>query len=257
VVQNPLAPTPGELDTEQKRLFSHLSGSSGVSIGRFCAHLPELPKPAYSDVLVGMGHLYEAFDLMFALIAASVQATHDQSPYDKRYVAMQNLLQPFASEYGIEPGRPLHSTHRELYADFYESATGQPWPLLYPIDSKSQWLSCGRRWTQTMIDRLQREDLDLVSRARYNLGYHWAVEALSVIEFEQLTAAWRSLGFDAPYMNAHNEVEEEHAGCAIGAVVAFSSTDDPLVVQGARDHELDLAGFYDQCTSLIAAPAPA
>ncbi|MDL4774080.1 hypothetical protein [Actinomadura xylanilytica] len=248
---NALAPTADELDLEQGRLFEKLPGRSDTSIARFCDELHKLPRSSYAEALLGMGHLYEAFDLMFAIIASSVQATHDVSPYDARYVTMQNVLQPFASEYGIEPGRPLQNTHRKLYAEFYESATGEPWPALYPAHSSSKWLACGRHWTKVMVERLQGDDLDLCQRAKYNLGYHWAVEALSVGEFDHLTAAWQSLGFHAPYMDAHCEVEEEHAGCAIGAVVAFSSVEDPLVVKGARDHESDLAGFYDQCTELI------
>jgi len=241
-----------ELDAYQGHLFAQLSGISAEAIGSFCAELPNLPKSAYPEALLGMGYLYEAFDLMFAVIAASIQATHDESPYVARYETMQNVLQPFASEYGIEPDRPLQSTHRQLYAEFFTAATGEPWPAGYPRDSASQWLACGRRWTQTMLDRLRGDGLGPIDRAKYNLGYHWAVEALSVGEFDQLIAAWRALGFDAPYMSAHCEVEEEHAGCAIGAVVAFSSVTDQLVIQGARDHELDLAGFYDQCTALIA-----
>ncbi len=255
MIDNSPAPTPAELDAHQDHMFSLLSGSSVKAIQRFCADLPNLPKSQYPDALLGMGHLYEAFDLMFAVIATSIQATHDDSSYVKRYVTMQNVLQPFASEYGIEPDRPLQSTHRKLYADFFTAATGEPWPSRYPRDSKSQWLACGRHWTQTMVDRLQGNGLDPMERAKYNLGYHWAVEALSVNEFDQLIAAWRSLGFDAPYMSAHCEVEEDHAGCAIGAVVAFSSVEDQLVIDGARDHERDLAGFYRQCTDLIAPAA--
>lgn len=253
MIRDPLAPEGEELEAEQQRLFGELSGKSTEAIRSFCACLPELPPTVYPEALLGMGHLYEAFDLMFAVIAESVQATHDQSPYAARYVTMQNVLRPFASEYGIEPDRPLQKTHRQLYSDFYSAATGVAWPSLYPADSESPWLACGRRWTETMVSRLQRDDLDANGRAAYNLGYHWAVEALSVNEFDQLTVAWRSLGFDAPYMNAHCEVEEEHAGCAIGAVISFASVDDPLVIQGARDHETDLAGFYEQCAELITA----
>lgn len=244
-------PTAAELDEYQNHLFGQLSGTSEKAIGDFCAKLPSLPKSQYPDALLGMGHLYEAFDLMFAVIAANIQATHDESPYVARYVTMQNVLQPFASEYGIEPDRKLQKTHRELYADFYTSATGEPWPAKYPSESVTPWLACGRRWTRAMLDRLQGTGLSSVERARYNLGYHWAVEALSVNEFNQLIQVWRTLGFDAPYMSAHCEVEEDHASCAIGAVVSFSSTEDPLVVKGACDHEDDLAGFYQECTELI------
>jgi hypothetical protein len=102
-----------------------------------------------------------------------------------------------------------------------------------------------------MIQNLQAKDLDAVQRARYDLGYHWSVEYLSVEEFDELRIGWHAVGIDAPYMNAHCDVESEHADCATGAITAFTSIDDPLVLKGLRDHEDDLEGFYQDCTELI------
>jgi hypothetical protein len=243
----------GALTDQQDRMFGVLSGSSVEAVKEFCALLPDLPKEQYADTLVGMGYLYEAFDLMFAVISASIQATQDESDYTARYQTMQNVLQPFSSEFGIEPDRPLASPHRKLYSDFYTMATGEPWPSIYPNDPANPWMTCGRRWTAVMLGRLRDEPMSPMERARYNLGYHWAVEALSVSEFDHLVVAWSALGFDAPYMNAHCEVEEEHAACAIGAITTFTSVDDELVVRGAIDHEADLADFYRECSGLVRA----
>lgn len=239
--------------SDQSKLVGYLTGKSHESIKRFCERLPDLQRSTYPEALVGMGYQYESFDHMFALIAANVQATVDETDYEARYWTMQNVLQPFASEYAIEPDRPLANPHRKLYADFYTKATGKPWPSHYPKDSDSLWLQCGRRWANTMIENLEHKHLDAVDKAKYNLGYHWSVEHLSIDEFDQLKEAWGKIGITAPYMQAHCDVEEEHADCATMAVASFGEgmIDDPLVQQGVRDHEDDLAGFYDECVGLI------
>ena len=239
------------LETAEKQLAAHLTGSSLAAILLFCKWLFKLPKSSYPDALLGMGYQYESFDLMFAVIAMSIQETHDESDYKARYQTMQNVLRPFASEYGLEPNRPLLNPHRKLFADFYRITTGEVWPSRYPFDAGNPWLRCGRRWANAMLANLRRSDLGAVDRAKYNLGYHWAVEHLSVAEFDHLKVASHSVGVEAAYLNAHCEVEEEHAGCTAAAVVSFASTDDPLVIRGVRDHEEDLAAFYSECDELI------
>jgi hypothetical protein len=235
----------------EEQLTATLSGVSLTAIRSFCERLPDLPKPSYANALLGMGYQYESFDLLFAVIAANIQETHDESDYKARYQTMQNLLRPFASEYGIEPDRPLLNPHRKLFADFYRIATGKAWPSHYPANDDNPWLECGRRWANAMLSNLRRSDLGTFDRAKYNLGYHWAVEHLSVAEFGNLKVAWHAVDVDAAYLNAHCEVEEEHAGCAAAAIVSFASTNDPLVVRGVRDHEDDLANFYNECVELI------
>jgi hypothetical protein len=235
----------------EKQLVASLTGNSLAAIQSFCRRLPELPKSSYAKALLGMGYLYEAFDLMFAVIASNIQETHDESDYKSRYQTMQNVLRPFASEFGIEPGRPLLNPHRKLFLDFYRKASGEIWPSHYPANSDNPWLTCGRHWTNVMLSNLRRSDLGTIDKAKYNLGYHWSVEFLSVGEFDNLKIGWHSVGIDAVYLDAHCDVEEEHAGCAAAAIAAFASPDDPLVIRGIRDHENDLAGFYKECTTLI------
>ncbi len=241
----PTAPGGGE------RLAAHLRGKAAAAIGQFCRRLPEMPKSAYPDALLGMGYFCESFDLMFAVIAANVQAAQDDSDYEARYLAMQNVLRPFASEFGIEPDRPLLGPHRKLFTEFYRKASGKPWPARYPSDQGNPWLERGRFWSGRMLANLQRTDLAALDKAKYNLGYHWAVEFVSIGEFVELNAAWERLGVRSAWLGAHCEVEPEHASCATAAITSFTSVDDPLVIRGIRDHEDDLAGFYTDFAGLI------
>jgi hypothetical protein len=236
---------------QQGQLASFLTGHAIAAVRAFCHLLPELPKACYPKALLGMGYLCEYFDLLFAVITCNIQSTQDQSDYSARYRAVQNVLRPFASEYGIEPDRPLLNTHRELFIKFYEHATGAAWPAHYAADPDNPWLQRGRYWAARMRSHLQRTDLGPIGLAKYNLGYHWAVEFVSIGEFEALTAAWCALGTTCAYLDAHCEVEPEHASCATAAIAAFTSLDDPLVVLGIRDHEDDLAGFYTDFTELV------
>src|SRR3990167_10611702 len=107
------------LSADERKLDSFLKGTAIRSIRKFCENLHALPKDKYREALLGMGYQYESFDLMFAIIATSIQATVDYSDYFTRYQTMQAVLQPFASEFGIEPNRKLANPHRKLYADFY------------------------------------------------------------------------------------------------------------------------------------------
>jgi hypothetical protein len=237
----------------QRNLTSLLMGSAEAAIRRFSAAIPELPKQAYADAMLGMGYQYESFDMMFALIAYNVQATHDVSDYSARFRAMQNLLQPFCSEYGIEANRPLGAPHRALYLDFYEQATGQKWPAVYPARTESRWINTGRYWAERMIKNLQCADMSAMDRAKYNLGYHWSVEYLSIGEFELLRDGWQRAGVSAPYLQSHCDVEPEHASCAVMAIAEFVPADDPLVLRGIREHEYDLVGFYTENFELLQA----
>lgn len=239
------------LSPDEKILDSYLLGSAVKQIRTFCDHLDYLPKDQYRDALFGMGYQYESFDLMFAIIACNIQSTVDYSDYVVRYKTMQAILQPFASEFAIEPERKLGSPHRKLYADFYKKATGESYPSYYPRTTSNPWLICGKKWANVMIERLKAKNLSIIDRAKYNLGYHWSVEYLSIHEFDLLKEAWNRLNLLSLYMQAHCNVEEEHAGCATSAVKYFCSLDDPLVRQGILDHEEDLVGFYSKCTNLI------
>ena len=104
-----------------------------------------------------------------------------------------------------------------------------------------------------MTNTIACTDSAALYRAKFNLGYHWAVEYLSVCEFDLMRAAWQGMGADAAYLDAHCMVEEEHAGCASEAVFALADADDPIVNAAVRAHEADLTGFYVDSTRLAAA----
>jgi hypothetical protein len=237
----------------EKRLVEYLSGTAVEAMQGFFEAMQGVPAHAWPDMFVGLGYNYEYYDTLFALMASHVQGSLDESDYTARYHAMQSLLRPFASEYGIEPTRPLFKTHRQLYAEFYAAVVGCPIPEQYPRDDRNLWLVTARRWARCMTDTIACIDRPALERAKFNLGYHWAVEHLSVCEFDLMRTAWRNMGVDATYLNAHCMVEEEHAGCASEAVFAFAEPDDPVVYAAVRAHEADLTGFYVDSARLAAA----
>jgi hypothetical protein len=238
---------------EEKRLAEHLSGTALGAMQGFFETMQGVPAHTWSDMFVGLGYNYEYYDTLFALMAGHVQGSLDESGYTARYRAMQSLLRPFASEYGIEPARPLFKTHRQLYAEFYAAVVGRPLPERYPGDERNPWLVTARRWARCMTDTIACADRPALERAKFNLGYHWAVEHLSVFEFELMRTAWRNMGVDATYLNAHCMVEEEHSGCASEAVFALAEPDDPSVSAAIRTHEAELTGFYVDSARLAAA----
>lgn len=218
---------------------------------RFYDELPLLPRQRWPEFLQGVGFNFEHYDALFALMAANVQLSVDALDYSARYRAMQALLQPFCSEFGIEAGRPLSRTHRELYAGFYEAATGAPLPERYARGDANAWLVASRRWAARMSRRLDRAAVSRRDLARYSVGYHWAVEHLSVCEFDLMRVAWAKLGVRADYLDAHCAVEDEHADWATRAVLALAAPGDPVIVRAVRDHEDDLRGFYEDITLIL------
>ena len=87
-------------------------------------------------------------------------------------------------------------------------------------------------------------DVGDAERARFNLGYYWAIENLSIPEMTTMKEAWNGLGVEATYLDAHCAVEEDHNTYATRAVLAFTTWDDEIVVRAIRAHEAHLAGYY-------------
>lgn len=233
-----------------------LDGRGERAVQAFYAALPGLPAAGRPALLAGMGYNFECYDALFALMAANVQLSMDGGDYTPRHRAMQNLLLPFASEFGVEPGRPLARAHRELYADFYRRVAGAPLPERYGGD-ENPWLAVSRRWARRMSAALACPGMAPLDRAKFNLGYHWAVERLSIDEFAAMRAGWAACGVSAPYLDAHCAVEEEHGAAARAAVLAMAPADDPLVARAAAAHEDHLAGYYAELLALLPRPAAA
>lgn len=224
------------------------SGEADASIREFYALLPRVERASWPEMLLGLGYNFEAYDSLFALMCANVQTSLESTEYTRRHRCLQALLQPFASEYGLEAGRPLGRTHRALYAEFYQRACGRAWPERYPEDAGRPWLALARRWARAMESRLSVAR----DRALYSAAYHWAVESLSIPEFESMRAAWNGLGVFAPYLDAHCAVEPEHADWATQAVLALAELSHPVVREAVAAHERDIAGFYREAALLAA-----
>lgn len=230
---------------------SLLEGCARRELGRFYERLPSLPSSERPALLLGMGYNFEFYDALFPLAAGRVQCSMDAGQYSRRYRAMQSLMRPFCSEFGIEAGRPLLRTHRELFAEFYLAATGSPHPELYPDGDANPWLASSRRWARAMEERTARLGASSLDRAKFNLGYLWAVERLSIDEFDAMRKAWNLSGVRADYLDAHCAVEAEHAAASRQAVDSFCSASDPQVVEAVRAHEADLAGYYADLSALL------
>lgn len=193
--------------------------------------------------MIGLGYNFENYDFMFSKMAFNLQNSINDIEYSFRYKAMQYLLQPFCSEYGIEVNRPLYRTHRELYAIFFKEVSGEDMPGFYP-STINPWLRCSKQWAEIMNKALDTKGLSPKNKVIYNVAYHWAVEHLSISEFNIMRAGWKKLGISSDYLNAHCSVEEEHGSYAAKAVYELSESDNPIVIQAIRDHEQHLKEYY-------------
>ena len=243
--------TPDKTITAANYLEDYFNGTSAKALQEFYGNLPSLPEERRAELMLGMGYNFEYYDALFALMMSNVLSSISGVNYTPRYRAAQFMLQPFCSEYGIEAERPLAKTHRELYADFYRRVTGREMDELYPVENTNPWLAVSRYWSEHMKESLICQGQDVNYRATYNIGYHWAVERLSLMEFIEMRKAWQKMGFQAPYLDAHCSVEEEHGDWALQAVLAFTDVENTTIKSGIQAHEEHLAGYYRELNSLL------
>ncbi|MFO0757918.1 MAG: iron-containing redox enzyme family protein [Byssovorax sp.] len=236
--------------TETTQFEATFTGEATAAMERFYTALPSVPRAAWPAMMHGMGYNFEYYDALFALVLATVQLSLGEGDYTPRHMAMQAALLPFCSEFGIELGQPMQRSHRALYAELYQRANGEALPERYPRTDDNPWFAASRRWTAKMRARLEGGG-DSVERARYALGYLWAIEHLSVQEFDRMREAWGKMGVSAPYLEAHCAVEEEHDAYATRAMLAFCKPDDPLLLAAMRAHEEDLGGYYRELCGLL------
>jgi hypothetical protein len=235
----------------QFALLKHLRGDCERAMAAFYDRLPSVPRHEWPDMLLGMGFNFEFYDGMFAVMIGNIQLAMDASDYSRRSRAVQNCLRPFCSEYGIEIGQPIAQTHRDLYADFYARVVGQPMPERYPEGSANPWLAVARRWCGRMAESLAASGKTPAERARFNIGYFWTVEHLSVAEFALMREAWTRLGVEAPYLDVHCYVEDDHDACSTRALLEFTDVGDPSVLAAIEAHEGEIAGYYRELAGLV------
>jgi len=228
----------------EERLESSLRGEARREIERFYSVLPSVPMEVRRELLIGLGHDFESYDVLFAYIAAYVQDSMEETSYSRRYKWMQSLLRPYCSEFGIEAGRPLMRTHRELFAEFYRLAVGEGHPESYPSTGGGRFIAISRCWVGKMRASLACEGKSREERAHFALGYNWAVERLSIDEFDIMRGAWKELGVECAFLEAHCEVEEGHALWAREALRELDERSMRAVLVAVRRHESELAGFY-------------
>jgi hypothetical protein len=236
-----------------RALEHHLGDRARRAIASFYGALPSVPRREWPALMHGMGYNFEHYDALFATMIANLQMALDDCDYTARHRAVQLALLPFCSEYGIELNHDLQHNHRLLYAEFYRAATGTELPERYPRADDNPWLAVSRRWAARMRDAIACRGADDAERARFNLGYYWAVEHLSIAELATMRSAWNGLGVQASYLDAHCAVEDDHNAYAARAVLAFTTADDPVVARAIRAHDADLAGYYDELAALARA----
>lgn len=236
--------TKGSLD-------QYLGGEAQRAIRTFYSEvLPAVPRTEWPVLMHGMGYNFEHYDALFAQVIANLQMALDDCDYTARHHTVQLALLPFCSEYGIELKHDLQHNHRHLYADFYRIANGRSQPERYPSEQDNRWLAVSRRWAKVMRNEIACPDASDSERARFNLGYYWAIENLSIPELTTMKVAWNALGVQATYLDAHCAVEEDHNAYATRAVLAFTTVDDEVVARAIRAHEVHLAGYYRDLIAL-------
>lgn len=237
----------------EKDLRRALSGGAANSMRAFYDRLASLAAARRPALLIGMGFNFEFYDALFPLMLANIQLSMDQGDYTARYRALQALLLPYCSEFGIEAGGALRKTHRQLYAEFFAQATGAPYPERYPAADTNPWLLVSLVWTRRMSEAVACPGASSLDRAKFNAGYFWAVEHLSVEEFRLLGEAWGRLGVRSDYLTAHDAVEADHDRWAAEGALLFSPAVDSAFLAGIKAHESHLEGYYRELLPVLEA----
>ncbi|KXZ50812.1 hypothetical protein GPECTOR_15g498 [Gonium pectorale] len=103
-------------------------GASIAALRRFNDALRNIPadrwesvlRPVFNELCFNL----ESFNPAFTSCLLMVQRTIGVSDYVRRDLALKNLIQPLAGEYGMHNGQPQLKTHRELFSDFFTSLFG-------------------------------------------------------------------------------------------------------------------------------------
>jgi len=246
------------------------NGESIYWLRRFNKALSSLPddetavraimRPVWNELAYNL----ESFNPLFTAAVLKVQNTLGSSDYEARDTALAHLIQPLAGEYGLHHSIPLGNTHRQLFAEFYESVTGEQLSEL--LAQENQPPAAAQALFERMLTDVStgggREDP--VEQASYALGYNLAVEYLAQYEKGWLLDSFRELNRRvlAPagrevewlFLEVHADGEPEHADLGHAAVAAFApECFKDAVRQGIRDHDTDFSAFYQCLTEMLEA----
>ncbi|WIA11408.1 hypothetical protein OEZ85_011525 [Tetradesmus obliquus] len=255
---------PGLVTVEEVRaLEAELDSGAGVeALRRFNKALRAVPadkweavlRPVFNELCFNL----ESFNPAFAACLLQVQRTIGVSDYVRRDMALKNLIQPLAGEYGMHNNQPQLKTHRELFSDFFMSLFGYPLPQLLadsPAPAAAQLL-----YSQMMRDILGGGGHeDPLAQASYALGYNLAIEYLADYEKTWMLDSFRDLNsrvlkkdIDWIFLEVHAEGEAEHAAIGHNAVLNIVPTEHADILRAAMaDHDRDFAVFYNRMAELM------
>uniref|UniRef100_A0A7S0WIL9 Uncharacterized protein n=1 Tax=Chlamydomonas leiostraca TaxID=1034604 RepID=A0A7S0WIL9_9CHLO len=240
-------------------------GASVAALRRFNDALRALPadrwaavlRPVFNELCFNL----ESFNPAFTSCLLMVQRTIGVSDYVRRDMALKNLIQPLAGEYGMHNNQPQLKTHRELFADFYASLFGTSLEDL--IREGVAPAAAQKLWAQMNRDIMSGGGAtDPVEGASYALGYNLAIEYLADYEKTWMLDSFRDLNtrifagegkqVDWVFLEVHAEGEAEHAAIGHNAVLNFvPEAHVPVLRKAMRDHDRDMAAFYNHVASML------
>lgn len=248
---------------EVKSLEANLdAGASIAALRRFNKALRAVPadkweavlRPVFNELCFNL----ESFNPAFAACLLQVQRTIGVSDYVRRDMALKNLIQPLAGEYGMHNSQPQLKTHRELFADFFASLFG--YPLTQLLADSGAPASAQLLYAQMMRDILggggHEEPL---AQASYALGYNLAIEYLADYEKTWMLDSFRALNdavlhkdIDWVFLEVHAEGEAEHAAIGHSAVLNMVPREHiPILATAMADHDRDFAVFYNAMADML------
>lgn len=217
-------------------------------------------------VMNELAYNLESFNPAFTAVLFAVQRTIGVSDYVCRDMALKNLIQPLAGEYGMHNGEFQACTHRELFSIFYRDLLKVPLEDVLPTNPTPQ--HSVTLFQQMMDDiatagRRSSESTDPMLIATYALGYNLAIEYLAdyektwmldsfrILNERVLTSSGRALK-EWVFLEVHAEGEAEHAAIGHAAVAGFVQADAEHELRRAMlDHDRDFAAFYNAMADML------
>lgn len=241
-------------------------GASIAALRRFNDNLRNIPADRWEAVLRPvfneLTYNLESFNPAFTTCLLMVQRTIGRSDYVRRDLALKNLIQPLAGEYGMHNNQPQLKTHRELFADFFASLFGYGLEELMAASPRPA--AAELLWAQMSRDIMNggTQFTDPVEQASYALGYNLAIEYLADYEKTWMLDSFRALNdrifaglgkkVDWIFLEVHAEGEAEHAAIGHNAVLNFVPAEHtPILRKAMMDHDRDFAVFYNYLADLM------
>lgn len=247
-----------------RALEAELDSSASVeALRRFNTLLANLDEASWKSklrpVLRELAYNLESFNPLFTSVLLKVQCGIGATDYVRRDNALKNLIQPLAGEYGMHNGEEQSRTHRELFAQFYESLMGEPLEAMM-AEEPAPALSVAS--FNTMLNDVLStggNSADIVQQGSYALGYNLAIEYLADYEKTWMLDSFRELhgkhinhDIEWTFLEIHAEGEAEHAAIGHAAVESLVPSEHAgLLRQAMLDHDKEFARFYNSLADML------